>query len=728
MWLWRSGRTRACTRAGRGGRLGDTLRLGAASIAAAVLAGTAGYLVIEDQIRRLGPLPLERAGEASTVVLDRNGDLLRAFTTKDGRWRLPVSHDVVDERYLDLLIAFEDKRFRDHGGIDWRAFVRAGWQLLVNGRIVSGASTLTMQVARLLDERHGRAFLTKWRQMLRAVQLERHLGKDEILDLYLRLAPFGGNLEGVRAASLAYFGREPRRLSLGEAALLVALPQSPEGRRPDIPGNRASARAARARVLAQAEAAGLVSPAEVLRADGEAVPARRRTFAMDAAHLAEAVAGGNEGPSVHRLTIHLSLQRKLELAARRHVTALGPKLSAAVLVVDHASGEVLAHVGSAGYFDKRRFGAIDMVKAVRSPGSALKPIIYGLAFDAGIAHPETLIEDRPVQFGSYRPTNFDNEFRGTVTVREALARSLNIPAVKLLERVGPGRFLGRLERAGVTAALPPHTEPSLAVALGGLGVTLGDLTQTFAAIARGGEPVELRYTTNAESGRETAATRTATVGTDRSGRLLSGQAAYYIRRILGEAPPPPNARGGRIAFKTGTSYGYRDAWAIGFDGRHTVGVWVGRPDMVPSPGLLGRTAAAPLLFDAFQAIGSKRVPFRPAPAGVLKVASGADLPPPLKRFDEDGARAASNLFASRPVAIRFPPDRVAVEAAGRSALLLKADGGQLPLTWLVDGRPVGRSLHRREYLWRPEAGGFVAIAVVDAAGRADRVRVRLVDQ
>lgn len=719
MWWSRGGNPQA----ERGGWFEDTLRLGVASIAAVLLAGTAGHLIVEDQIRRLGSMPLARAAETSTVVLDRDGNLLRAFTTKSGRWRLPISHEVVDERYLDLLIAFEDRRFHDHGGIDWWAFARAGWQLAVNGRIVSGASTLTMQVARLLDERHGRTVLTKWRQMLRAIQLERYLDKREILDLYLGLAPFGGNIEGVRAASLAYFGREPRRLSLGEAALLVALPQSPEGRRPDIPANRLRAREARARVLAQAQAAGLVSPAEVQRASAEMVPTRRRTFAMDAAHLAETVVAEDDGQSVHRLTIRRALQRKLEQVARRHVTALGAKLSAAVLVVDHDNGEVLAHVGSAGYFDERRFGAIDMVKAVRSPGSALKPIIYGLAFDAGIAHPETLIEDRPVQFGSYRPTNFDNQFRGTVTVGEALARSLNIPAVKLLDRVGPGRFLGRLERAGVGVVLPLHTAPSLAVALGGLGVTLVDLTQTFAAIARGGAAVRLRYTKAAGAGMTPGET-SAIVG---QGPLLSAQAAYYIRRILGSAPPPPNMRGGQIAFKTGTSYGYRDAWAIGFDGRHTVGVWVGRPDMVPSPGLLGRTAAAPLLFDAFQAIGPGHVPFRPAPAGVLKVTSGADLPPPLKRFDEDVRQAASGLFASRPLAIRYPPDRVAVEAVGGGAMMLKADGGRLPLTWLVDGRPVGRSVHRREYLWRPDAGGFVAIAVIDAEGRADRVRVRLVE-
>jgi len=705
-------------------RRGDRLRLGAASVAALVLAGVAGKLILEDQIQRLGPVPLARAEKSSTVVLDRNGVLLRAFTTAGGRWRLPVSNVDVDRRYLDLLIAFEDKRFRDHGGVDWHAMVRALAQLVVNGRVVSGASTLTMQVARLIDERQGRSLGDKWRQMLRAIQIERAFSKDKILDLYLMLAPFGGNLEGVRAASLAYFGREPQRLSLGEAALLVALPQAPEGRRPDLATNRARARIARGRVLARAKDAGLIGAAEMARADGELLPTVRRTFAMDAPHLAESIVGENDGRTSYRLTIRRELQRKLEAVTRRHVMSLGPKLSAAVVVVDHASGDVLAHVGSAGYLDTRRFGAIDMVKAVRSPGSALKPIIYGLAFDAGIAHPETLIEDRPVQFGGYRPKNFDNQYRGAVTVGEALARSLNVPAVKLLDRVGPGRFLGRLERIGVDVVLPPHTEPSLAVALGGLGVTLRDLTGVFATLARGGEPVALNYRM-VMSGKPRG--ETAGVVTARQGRLFSERAAYYVTRILRDAPPPPNARSGGIAFKTGTSYGYRDAWAVGFDGRHTVGVWVGRPDMVPSPGLLGRTAAAPLLFDAFQAIGPHRAAFRPAPEGILRVVSGADLPPPLKRFDEDQPIVVSSGFQSRPLSIRFPPDRVALEVQRRDAMMLKAEGGALPLTWLIDGRPVGTSLHRREYLWRPSQAGFVQIAVVDSEGRADRVRVRLVE-
>ena len=292
-------------------RRGDRLRLGAASVAALVLAGVAGKLILEDQIQRLGPVPLARAEKSSTVVLDRNGVLLRAFTTAGGRWRLPVSNVDVDRRYLDLLIAFEDKRFRDHGGVDWHAMVRALAQLVVNGRVVSGASTLTMQVARLIDERQGRSLGDKWRQMLRAIQIERAFSKDKILDLYLMLAPFGGNLEGVRAASLAYFGREPQRLSLGEAALLVALPQAPEGRRPDLATNRARVRIARGRVLARAKDAGLIGAAEMARADGELLPTVRRTFAMDAPHLAESIVGENDGRTSYRLTIRRELQRKL---------------------------------------------------------------------------------------------------------------------------------------------------------------------------------------------------------------------------------------------------------------------------------------------------------------------------------------------------------------------------------------------------------------------------------
>jgi penicillin-binding protein 1C len=684
----------------------------------AVLCVAAAGAVVKNELRRIGPPPLAAADDLSTVVLDRDGELLRAFTTSEGRWRLPVGRNEVDQRYLKLLFAFEDRRFYSHGGVDALAVIRAGLQFVRYGRLVSGASTLTMQTARLLDQKHEKTAAGKLRQMLRAVQLEQRLSKGEILDLYLRLAPFGGNLEGVRAASLAYFGKEPRRLSLGQAALLVALPQSPEARRPDLAGH--SAKAARLRVLERALGAGLITSAQLQRAAAEPLPSSRVAFPLLAPHLGEAELAAFNQRKVHRLTIDRQLQVSLEVLGRRHAKALGERLSAAIVVIENETGKVLAHIGSAGYLDSDRFGAIDMVQAIRSPGSALKPVIYGMAFDAGLAHPETLIEDRPTRFGSYSPKNFDDDFHGTVTIRDALARSLNIPAVKVLDRLGPGRFLGVLAKAGIAPKLPEATEPSLAVALGGVGLTLRDLTAIFVATARGGKPVAIRHRQADDSAKETESVRPG-----EQPSLLSARAAHYLTQILKDAPPPPNARPGRIAFKTGTSYGYRDAWAIGFDGKHTIGVWVGRPDMASTPGLLGRTAAAPILFDAFQQVSTRRTPFPDAPRDAIKVSSGSELPPPLKRFDRDIGHAIGGHYIERPVAIAFPPDRSEVAMEQQSAILLKADGGVLPLTWLIDDAPIGVSRDRRQFFWQPGGGGFAKVSVVDARGRVDRVTVRL---
>ncbi|HRD78298.1 MAG TPA: transglycosylase domain-containing protein, partial [Hyphomicrobiaceae bacterium] len=313
----------------------------------------------------LGELPLAATEETSVAVLDREDRLLRAFTTADGRWRLPVEVGDVDPRYLAMLIAFEDKRFWSHPGVDPMAMTRAAGQLVRHGRIVSGGSTITMQVARLIDGPKSRSATTKFWQMVRALQLERRYSKADILRLYLRLAPFGGNIEGTRAASLAYFGKEPRHLSIGEAALLVALPQSPRLRRPDR--HATLARSARDRVLVRARHAGVVSAEDHERSKGEPVPDLRLEFPKLAAHLAEAERAHAPRTSVHRLTLDARLQRDLERLARDHVRPMGPRLSAAILALDHTTGEVLAHVGSAGYLDDDRFGAIDMTRAVRSP-------------------------------------------------------------------------------------------------------------------------------------------------------------------------------------------------------------------------------------------------------------------------------------------------------------------------------------------------------------------------
>ena len=282
----------------------------------------AGAVGLRLALFAIGPPPLQVAAEVSATVLDRHDRLLRAFTTADGRWRLPVAPAEVDPRYLAMLMTFEDRRFWTHHGIDPLALARAAGQLVRHARIVSGASTLTMQVARLLDQRHERTAVGKLRQMLRAVQLESALGKAEILTLYLRLAPFGGNVEGVRAAALAYFGKEPRRLSVGEAALLVALPQSPEVRRPDR--SPEAARRARDRVLERAVAAGAITSAEAARARLEPVPTARREFPKLAPHLAEAELAREPARSVHRLTLDRDAQSALEALAAEQTKLSAP--------------------------------------------------------------------------------------------------------------------------------------------------------------------------------------------------------------------------------------------------------------------------------------------------------------------------------------------------------------------------------------------------------------------
>ena len=691
------------------------LRLATLSLAAVTLVVAAAGIALEVVKRDIGPPPLSAAEAESVTVLDRNNRLLRAFTTKDGRWRLPLEVSEVDPRYLAILMAYEDKRFYAHGGVDLYAVLRAAYLFARHGEILSGGSTLTMQVARLLDGKHERTGGGKLRQIARALQLEDSLSKDEILRLYLRLAPFGGNIEGVRAASLAYFGKEPKHLSAGEAALLVALPQSPERRRPDR--NNDAARKARDRVLDRAVEEGVLPKAEAERAKTERVPKQRLEVLKLAPHLSEAEVAAQPAKRIHRLTLDRDMQAAIEKLTSEQIKLLGPKLSAAVLVVDHATGEVLAHVGSAGYLDGDRQGAIDMTDAIRSPGSTLKPFIYGLAFEQGIAHPETLIEDRPTRFGSYTPENFDEAFYGTVSIREALGNSLNVPAVKVLAAVGPGRLMGRFRRAGITPRLPANAQPSLAIALGGLGMTLKDLATLYSDLARGGEPVALKWHRDEPTAKPATARR----------RLLTPVSAWYVTDILRDAPPPPNTKGGAIAYKTGTSYGYRDAWAVGYDGRHVVAVWVGRPDAASTPGLMGRLSAAPILFDTFARIAERPAPFRAAPAGVMK-ATGASLPPPLKRFREPSDDAvAKGPFLEPPVLISFPPDRSELDIEDREAepLIIKAEGGALPLTWLIDGNPMTSDPLRREVEWQPDGRGFAKLTVIDAKGRVDRVSVRL---
>lgn len=678
-----------------------------------LLAVNAAGFTMSETLRRLGPVPLGQHITYSTLVTDRDGKLLRPFITRDGYWRLPVSNEDVDPRFLAMLIAYEDKRFHEHGGVDPLALLRALWQAASHGRVVSGGSTLTMQVARLLEPRPARSLADKLAEMIRAVQLEQHLSKQQILDLYLALAPYGGNIEGTRAASLAYFGKEPKRLSTAESALLVALPQAPETRRPDRFAKQAAS--ARNRVIARLAREGLINADQAQAASEEEAPKGRRAFPMFAAHVAERLAKSAAPGSVQQTTIARELQASLETLARDRAIAIGSGVAAAIIVVESSTGEVRAHVGGTGYFDAVRAGQMDLASALRSPGSTLKPFIYGLAFEDGLVHPETLIDDRAVRYGAYAPENFDDSFHGTVTVRTALQQSLNVPALQILNAVGADRLVARLTNAGVKLVLPENAGPGLAVGLGGAGVRLTDLAALYTALARRGEPVPLSW--QLQERRTAKPLR----------RLFEPVATWMIGDVLKGAPTPQNALGGQIAFKTGTSYGYRDAWAVGYDGASTIAVWVGRPDGAAVPGVVGRLAAAPILFEAFQRIGPSRVPLGLAPPGAV-IARTSELPAHLQRFRPNALpEVATTAQGDSPPAIAFPPDGARIDFDGDAApsLSLKVNGGTPPFTWLADGVPIAEREFRRDAFWDQPARGFARLSVIDAKGKTASARVRV---
>ncbi len=658
------------------------------------------------------PPPLEQAVSVSPEVLDADGQLLRAFATPEGRWRLKTAVSDVDPLFVRMLVAYEDQRFYEHAGIDVWALGRAALQFASNGRIVSGASTLSMQVARLIEPRESRSLSAKLLQIARAVQIERRLSKEQILDLYLTHAPYGGNLEGVRAASLAYFGKEPKRLTVAEAALLVALPQLPEKRRPDR--NLKAAEAARKRVLDRIAVAAVVGDGEAERAEGIAIPARRLQLPALAAHVAEAALRRDPKAVEHRTTLKKQVQTGLESVARAATMKLGPKLSLAMVMADAGTGEIVGEVGSADYFDASRSGWIDMTRISRSPGSTLKPFIYGLAFEQGLVSQETIIEDRPADFFGYRPRNFDMSYQGDVTVREALQHSLNVPAVKLLDAVGPSRLMVRFRRAEVRPTLPPNEAPGLAIGLGGVGITLKDLVQLYTALANRGQPVRIGDGVTSEPGKIDGEP------------LLEPVAVWNVADILSGVIPPAGAPQRGVAYKTGTSYGYRDAWSVGYDGRYVLGVWVGRPDNSAVPGLTGYGTAAPILFEALAKSGIATTPLPRAPAGAVRIAQ-ADLPFSQRRFavNANGLLAASGREPSPQIV--YPPEGAHVDLGAKAGdltpLMLKLQGGRAPFRWLANGKPLPDLSRRRTQSWMPDGGGYSKLTVIDSMGRAASVGI-----
>ena len=600
-------------------------------------------------LKSLGPLDLMSARNGSTLVVDRDGRLLRPFTMPNGRWRLPATHTQVDPRYLAMLIAYEDGRFRSHDGVDFWALGRAAWQMATHGRIVSGASTLTMQVARLMEPRE-RSLSAKIRQMARAWQIERKIGKDGVLDRYLTLAPFGGNLEGARAASLAYFGKEPRRLTYrrggaagGAAAGARGAPAGPaRRRRPRRPRACAGPRG-RARRHRRARSR---------RGQRRADPGARRAFPALAAHAAEEAVAADTSVQTNKIV------DRRPLAAEARSPRQGARRA--------ARRRPVGRHRRARQRQRRKFAPASARRTMptpratarstcrikpRSPGSALKPFIYAMAFEQGLAHPETILFDRPARYGAYAPENFDLGYQGPVTARRALQQSLNLPAIELLAAIGPNPFLARLHGAGATVALPKDTPIGLAIGLGGLGVSLVDLARLYAGLARGGEAPALYRAARRRAGARAGATRHRRRRRPTMSRTFCAARRRRPTRSRAASPSRP-ARPTASATR----------WRSASTSCTTIAVWVGRPDNGPTPGLIGRETAAPILFDAFARLG-RAVEHRPPPPGLLRVVRSAELPPPLRHLRSE---APKTMAATERAALKisFPPDGANVDLGG----------------------------------------------------------------
>ena len=525
---------------------------------------------------------------AQTVV-DRHKRPLRIFPDHRGLWRYQVGLEDISPDYLKAVLNYEDRWFYQHPGFNPFAIARAAWQNWRCGCIVSGGSTITMQVARRLDP-HQRNIFGKLHQILRAIQLEWYLTKEEILTLYLNYVPMGGVIEGVEAASRLYLDRSASELSLAQSALLAVLPQAPSRLRPDRYPERA--RAARDKVLQRLYDFGVIDQKAFERAQLEAVVAWQPDMPLLAPLLARELHQQYPNQAVIQTTLDADIQAELQTLLQEEIQVYPNGHSAAVLVADNASGEVIAYVGSADFLNLKRFGHVDMVQAIRSPGSTLKPFIYGLALEEGLIHSASLLRDTPRYQKEYQPENFARAFSGAVDTHTALRQSLNLPVVQVLEALTPERFAAALTNVRTPYRMPGGSAPNLAMALGGGGFNLWDLVTLYGGLANKGQVKPL--TALLQPSQEQ-------VSTD-SRWLMSEETSWVVARLLRNARPDetrnPSIRDHApgIAWKTGTSYGFRDAWAIGVTPKLTIGVWVGRPDGTPSPGYFGAITALPILF------------------------------------------------------------------------------------------------------------------------------------
>lgn len=564
----------------------------------------------------LVPLPA-RLVEADSVVVEwGDGEPAHVFLAADGRWRLETRLERVDPEYLSALLAYEDKRFWGHGGVDLVAVLRAVGSNVRRGRVVSGASTLTMQLVRMVEPRP-RTLRSKVVEAFRAMQIERHLSKEEVLAAYLKFLPFGRNVEGLETAAWMYFGHDASALSPAEIAVLLAVPQSPNRRYPSVE-NAARLRAARDGIAGELLASGSLlrgaapenlSDAEaLLQIEATPVPVGFRAMPREVPHFAVWLRGQYPGISRLRTALDRSTQRTVEELVAAHRTRIGHlgADNAAVVVVDHESGALRAVVGSFDFADTKNQGQIPGFAVRRSSGSLLKPFILAQAIDEGFALPSHLVPDVAVNYAGYQPQNYSEDFEGLVRMDDALVRSLNIPFVQLVEQLGVERFLNLLRRLGAEGIDVRPGHYGLSVAIGGIAASPLELAGMYTALARRGDRAPMYFLKAGEE--DGKAADYGAVFANRRGEVSAGS-ARLVREIMAQRGRPDKQvlsrlglQGNRYAWKTGTSMGLRDAWTAGFGARHTVVVWAGNFDNRGQTGIVGSQAAVPLFFDVIEAV------------------------------------------------------------------------------------------------------------------------------
>jgi penicillin-binding protein 1C len=637
------------------------------------------------------PTGLDQQLPAATFLEDRHGQPLAAFVADDGQWRVPLRMDQISPHLLAAIMAVEDSRFNQHGGVDFHAIGAAAWDDLRHLRRRRGGSTLTMQLQRLRDPRP-HTLLNKLEQAIRAEQLERRLTKQQILLEYLNRAPFGGNLVGVGAASWRYFGRPCLDLSLGESALLAGLLQSPSRLRPDRHPQAATVR--RRHVLDRMLVCGMISvqqrdqaASEPIHATWHALPQKEAAGALPTlANLQRHGAG-----QTIRTTLDLAVQRQVYEAASSWLKALDPSgvNALAVVVLDTSNSQVLAAV-SLG----RQAKQVDLTQAARSTGSVLKPMIYAAAFDAGICTPQTLLDDSPAAWPGYMPGNFDGAFHGKMSAADALAESRNIPALVLLQQVGVAKTIGVLDGFGVHTIGRARKPPGLSLAIGGSEASPMEIAEAYATLGRGGVWKPISFFGSEE----------------RSARIMRAEPCWQVIAALSDetrtAALSPQAATRKVAWKTGTSSGHRDAWCAAVTPSRTVIVWLGNSDGGGSSSLIGVDAAAPLALRMIANLDASTTAWPTAPH--------EPLAPSHQRWLETSSRL---VIASpqRNQHVVLLPDL----SADRQQLQLEAQGSAGELWWFVDDVPAGQGAKR---WWSPTPGTH-RLRVIDAEGHSASTQI-----